>query len=390
MVDYVGGAFYHKIMSANFDVNLDILLEMALEESHSEMEVERAFVREMLPLISSQLRDGSADPIYSRTLSGSTIARFRHEALEIDRKLREYFENIPSYTRGNIYIWDYDNSKRYLTSSELEDVFDHMRSYLLIGKLIPLYNISNELAKIRTAQLVSYELLDPRFGGETGTNWILENEPVSAKHRPELLRKCGIIEDELVDDIQTITDFRNTLIHELDEMAKLDDPEMLQSEMESCIQTIERLDELVKFPSHVRLYEEKDLDETLGIDIQRLKNEIDTNDFEEVSEEVGDKLLRQGIQDEGSYMHRIISSELEDDEKLIGNINEFWNQHLTDIDDEEELVNELAIYGGTYARHFGINLFRRLKPYKDEFQSRFPQKVFSDDFIEVFDHVEKE
>mgnify|MGYP006297376913 FL=1 len=115
-------------MSVNYDVNLDILLEIALEESHDEMEVERAFVREMLPLISNQLRGGSADPTYSRTLSGSTIARFRHEALELDRKLSGFFEDLPSYTRENVYIWDYDNSKRYLASHEFESIYDHIRT----------------------------------------------------------------------------------------------------------------------------------------------------------------------------------------------------------------------------------------------------------------------
>lgn len=377
-------------MSVNYDVNLDILLEIALEESHDEMEVERAFVREMLPLISNQLRGGSADPTYSRTLSGSTIARFRHEALELDRKLSGFFEDLPSYTRENVYIWDYDNSKRYLASDELEGIFDHMRSYVLVGKLIPLYNISNELAKIRTAQIMSYKVLDSKFGGESGTNWILENEPISAEHRPEFLRKCGIIGEELVEDIQQIADFRNTLVHELDEMAELDDPEMLLSRMEACIQTIEELDELVNFPSHVRLYEEKDLDDTVGIDIQELKNEIDTNEFEEVSEKVSEKLMREGIRNQGTYMHRMIATELEDDQKLIGMVNEFWNQHLADIDDEKRLVDELAKYAGTYARKFNINLFRRLKPYKSDFQSRFPEKVFSEDFIEIFDEIQEE
>jgi len=375
-------------MAIEFDLELDIFLEIALEHIHNDNAFERVYVKEIFPSLAYKIHDESiSEDVFEMSLVEDTIARIRHEALKIDREAQSYFENFPEPVLENIYVTDIDGSKRYLTEEEVYEIIEHVRSYLLTNKLVPLFNISNELIKIRTAELMSKKILDEKYAGEKGKNWILENEPIAHRHRPDFLKKCGVVSDELKEDIESVIKTRNDLVHDLKQWVQLDDPEELHSSLEKCISTIEALDYKLHYPPQVRMYEEDNIIDVFGIDPDNVRSNIGNADLSEASEAVGDALLQKGLTDKESHTYRLLEEKFKNDEYLKGVINEFWKQELSEIDDENEFEEAIIRYAVEFARYFGINIFRRLLPYQEEFDSRIPEKYFCDEFVNKIDSV---
>jgi len=372
----------------NNGIRLRNLLELGIEDAFKDIPQETLMTEEMLMKIGSDLHSvDKHDNIFEIYLSESTMGRLRIEMIQLNEQIGEFFTRIPDTIVDDLHIVDFDGSPRDISLSEWESIKEYFHSFLMTDKLIQFFSMAYELLKIRTAELVSQEILASKYSGESGRNWILENKPISYRHRPEFLMRCGVIDPQLVKNIKTISDFRGKLVHELEAWHQIESSDKLIQKIETCTKTIEQLDEKLGYPPQIRFSKHEDPIERLGINIEDIRdtlNKIEDPDFDDATDAIGKEMVSHALKNENSPFREEIERYVHNDDKLVRAFENFYQNELSHKNGDD-FEKALYSYAGTLRDEFGVNLFRILSQRKERFESRLPKEVFSEKVIQIFD-----
>lgn len=376
-------------MPIDEDIRLRHLLDVAIEEAYSNLDAGPAIIDEILPVIAQQLHDvASVEELYEKYMIELSIGRIRNEALQLDDSLKNYFEKVPDSLVQNIYVIDIDGSQRRLSQENWEFIQSYCRSFVLTNRLIPLFNMVNELLQVRTTELISRRVFTEKYGGSSGINWLIENEPLSASQRPELLMRCGVIEHGLKEDIKNVMEYRNELIHEVGKWGSLESPQEIRDKLELTVSTVESLDNLLSYPPQVRLYRELDPNQIpLNINQDRVQeglSEKENSDFETAVDVVENELIRNAITNEDSPYYAQIEEILNQEEELLDVFERLWRQELQDAEGEE-FRSILLSWATLLKKEFNVNVFSVLQKHKNRFKSRIPDRFLSEEFAQEFE-----
>ena len=375
-------------MDSTSDTRLEDLLGVAIDRVSELDTAEYAYLDEIFPAIGGEVHSQNAADTYEKILVEQSIARIHNKIHKKHEALSEFFDSIPEFWVGEIWTLDLFQEPHYLSEEEWEFAKGLCHSNLLMDDAILLSNICSEVVKIRTAELISREILSDQYGGEKGVNWILENGPIPSQHRPVLLKKSGIISSDLECQIQTITETRNEMIHDLGRRYQQPAPDDLMSHIEDCLSAIEALDDQLGYPSMVRMYREYSHMEYMGQlfgDIYEVVENEDINSTEEVFDIVGDKYLEHAIVNEDSPMRDQIVEIMQDDEKFTGFLNNLLNKLQAETESEKEYKIQIMAQAEVFKENLDINLLRKIKDNRETFESRIPDRLFHEEIISEFD-----
>ncbi|MCF2206488.1 hypothetical protein KI372_07015 [Halobacterium salinarum] len=375
-------------------LRLRYVLDNAIERAYTGIDRPPAILNEILPVLGQEVYDGDGvGDLYESYLIETSIARIRKEAIDLDNRLQDYFYSIPDSTVESLYKLDLDDSRYSIGREEWDFVKRYCRSFLLTDRLIPLFNMCNELFKVRTAELMSRKVFTDGYGGETGENWLLENEPIQHSQRPELLMRCGVIDSDLKRDIEDVSNYRHDLIHELGKWGDLEPPERILSNLETAVATIESLDEKLDYPSQVRLHHEQNRHDVLDfLDEERVRERLSEEasvDLETARDVVEEEMFRSAFTGEAESFHENLKEGLSDEDSQIETFERFWRNELSKAD-EEEFRPLLLYWAGAINTHLDINIFRTLRANRDRFEGKVPAEFMTEEFVEEFDSFEIE